>query len=227
MVFEKKKLEKTKRVCSRLKEARAAAKLSPAAVAQKTKIRPAYVRALEECRFDDIPYALIYQKHFIRRYAEVVGLPTPSLLQQFVLEDAPARPPLPRQKRRLPSRCQNLPALLKGMAVTVVVLGLLSYLGWQVHSIVTPPALAIFTPPDGYVTTQSDILIYGATAKEARVYLNGQEITTDGQGQFEKTVNLSPGINTLEISAKKRHGKISRSTRHVILKTAERLSFNH
>jgi len=226
MVFKKKKLEKTKRVCWRLKEAREAAKMSIADVTQKTKIRPAYIRALEECRFDDIPYALIYQKHFIRRYAEVVGLATPSLLQQFVLEEAPSHHNVPHPERVITSRLQNIPVLLKGMVVAVAALSLISYLGWQVHSIVTPPALAIFTPPDGYVTTQPGILIHGETAKEARVYLNGQEITTNGQGQFEETVNLSPGINTLEISAKKRHGKISRSTRHVILKTAERLSLN-
>lgn len=225
MVFQKKKLEKTKRVCLRLKEAREAAGISIAEVAQKTKIRPAYVRALEECRFTDIPYAVIYQKHFIRRYAEAIGLKAPGLLQQFTSEEAPAPA---RHSRPQPIRRwrQNLPALLKGISAALAVLGLISYLGWQVRSIVTPPALAVFTPPDGFVTTHPDLLIYGETAKEAQVYINGQKITTDREGQFKETLSLSPGINRLEITAKKRHGKTSQSTRHVILKVTERLTLN-
>lgn len=200
--------------------------MSIAAVAQQTKIRPAYVRALEECRFTDIPYAVIYQKHFIRRYAEAIGLKTPGLLQQFTVEEAPARPDQPQPIKRMSRRFQNLPALFKNLAVAMMVLGLISYLGWQVRSIVTPPALAVFTPPDGFVTTHPDLLIYGATVKEAQVSINGQKITTDREGQFKETLSLAPGINRLEITAKKRHGKTSQSTRHVILKTAERLTLN-
>lgn len=226
MVFQKKKLEKTKRVCWRLREARVAAGVSIAQVAQKTRIRPTYVRALEECRFADIPYAVIYQKHFLRRYAEAVGLPSSRLLQQFVLEEIPARGESKPRRERLVGRCQNLPILLKGLALAVVVLGLVGYLGWQVRSMITPPALAIFTPPDGYVTTHPGLLIYGETSPEALVFINGQKITTNDAGHFEETVNLSPGINTLEISAKKRHGKTSRLTRHVILKNSKRLTLN-
>ena len=226
--FAKKKLTKTKRVCLRLKEAREAAGLSLAELSVQTKISKKHLKALEECRFDDIPFAIIYQKNFVRCYAEAVGIPADVLLDQFLTEEA--KPKINTNigyKKIKKNRLQNLPLLLKAGMSMALVLTLVIYLGLQVRSIVRPPNLSIYAPRDGYVTTNSSVIVNGETGSEVHVYINGQEINTETDGRFEQILNLSPGINTLVISAKKRHGKITSQTRHVILKQDLQLSLGN
>lgn len=227
--FKKKKLNKTKRVCLCLKEARAAAEVSLDELARRTRISKKYLQALEECRFADIPYAPIYQKNFVRQYIEALALPTNTLLQQFIIEETP--PPIKPQPHPRPAigqkRLQNWPALLRLTSAALVIITLIGYLGLQVKSILEPPDLALHVPQNGYVTDIPRLIVQGQTDNEARVFINGQTIATNNRGQFKEVLDLSPGINTVVVSAKKRHGKTMAITRHVILKETQRFSLNH
>lgn len=225
MTFEKKKLTPPKRVCLRLKEARDAAKISLDELASRTKLNKRHLVALEECRFDDIPYAPIYQKNFIRSYAQAVGVAAEPLLEQFMIEENP----LPKKAAVVPvrhHRLQDFPYLLRTIAVASAVIIFFVYLGLQVKAIVDPPTLTLYTPEDGYVTANSTIVIRGQTEKESTVLLNGKEIQTNNSGLFQETVTLANGINTLTVSAHKRHGKEVSETRHVIVEEQQQFSLN-
>ena len=97
--FEKKQLDQVKRVCLCLKEARIKANVSLNDLAQKTKINKQHLMAIEECRFNDIPHATIYQKNFLKRYCLALGLPTEEILAQFVAEETLHQNPVPEQYR--------------------------------------------------------------------------------------------------------------------------------
>ena len=62
-----------------LRAAREARGLGIDDVAQGTRIRPAYVRALEEERFADLP-APVYVRGFLRNYATFLGLDAEELI---------------------------------------------------------------------------------------------------------------------------------------------------
>jgi len=53
------------------------------------------------------------------------------------------------------------------------------------------------------------------------VSVNGKDVGTNEKGVFEAQIDLSVGVNTLTIEAKKKHGKTTQEVRHVVLKASE------
>lgn len=222
-LFKRKPLTPIKRVCLRLKESREKQGMSLEELSKKTKISLHYLKALEDCRFNDLPHAEVYQKNFVRAYVQALGLSPEPFLRQYVSEEKV------KSKMKHPKKIikhhwlSNLPVLLRYGAVLLVFLSLVFYLGWQVKRIVEPPKLTLFSPPEGYITESSILLVQGETEKETRVYINGKEISNSEQGQFKEEIDLSPGVNTLTISVEKKHGKTTTVVRHVVLKEIEKL----
>lgn len=223
--FRKKKLKPTKRICLRLKEARESAGLTLEDVATKTKISKKHLMAIEACDFDTIPFAMIYKKNFIRRYAEALGADASECVSQFVSEEsAPISPSHPRKTIKSTS-FRNLPLVFRLLSVFLVGSLLVVYLGLQIKHIIEPPELVIFGPKDGFVTSEQKIHVYGQAEPNTTIRINGQVIARNGDATFEEGITLSPGINTLIISAQKKHGKTTSQTRHVIFKQAPRFSY--
>ena len=69
----------------RLKAAREAQGLSLSDVAQRTHVRRAYLEALEEGRFADLPED-VYSRNFVRLYAQCVGLAPEPLTESYLRE---------------------------------------------------------------------------------------------------------------------------------------------
>lgn len=224
--FEKKSLEAPKRVCLRLKECREARGMSMAELASRTRISERYLLALESCRFDDIPFGVIYQKNFIKRYAAALNLSPQDFLDQYLSEELRELPTAPVISLATRKRLPNFPALIRRVTLGVGVGVVIAYLGIQVKQSIEPPALALYSPPNGAVLSLPEVSIHGATAREARVFINNEPVITDGNGEFKEKIYISPGINTIVVSAKRKHGKTTTETRHVILKEAEQVSFN-
>jgi transcriptional regulator with XRE-family HTH domain len=217
--FKKKNLEPPKRVCLRLKEARLSCGMSLEQVSKKTKISKNFLEALEECRFDELPKAEIYQKNFVKKYVKALGVDPESFLEQYSSEECG------KNKKNIIScgevknnYLHNLPFFLRYGFVAVILMLLFFYLGLQVKNIIEPPKLLIYSPLEGYVTDELSVMVFGETNKEVKVSINGDEISTSEDGTFEEVVDLSEGVNTLLIEAQKKHGKTITEERHVILK---------
>ena len=94
---------------SSLREARLRQALDFPALEERTKIRPKYLRALEDERFDILP-APTYIKGFLRSYAEALGLDGQPFVDEYnsrfavgdeeVLVRATRRVPAPRSRDR-------------------------------------------------------------------------------------------------------------------------------
>ena len=94
---------------SSLREARLRQALDFPALEERTKIRPKYLRALEDERFDILP-APTYVKGFLRSYAEALGLDGQPFVDEYnsrfavgdeeVLVRATRRVPAPRSRDR-------------------------------------------------------------------------------------------------------------------------------
>lgn len=225
LAFQTKQLEPAKRVCIRLKEYREAGHISLSDLSEQTKISKKYLTAMEECRFDDIPFAHIYKKNFIKRYAEALRMDdVDELVNQFTEEEEPVieAPPEPTAMKQ--SRFQNFPSLWKYLIGFTMIALLASYLGLQIKRIVDPPSLTLISPLNGFITTDKFLTVQGSASTHAKVSINGQTIPNDGQGQFREVLPLSPGINTITISAQKKHGKATEQTFHVIAKEAQQFT---
>ena len=218
-LFEKKELPPGKRICIRLKEAREKSRFSLDELSSKTKISKKHLVALEECRFDDIPYAIVYQKNFIKKYAEILNLPIEDILNQFVLEEiGPDKKNDEVHNEINKKKFQNLPSFFR---ISIII-----YIGWQVQTLIKPPELTLFSPENGLVTTNYELTIHGQTNQESKIFVNGMEILSSGDGQFKEVITLSPGVNTIHISAKKKHGKTTELIRYVVFKSDKQLSYS-
>jgi len=226
--FHKKMLTPPKRVCLRLKAAREESKISLEELATKTKINKEYLKALEECRFEDLKHAEIYQKNFIKRYAEGIGADPYSFMNQFCEEETT------QDKKTIHPRtgCKsiylsNLPNILRYGLVCCGVGILLIYLGLQVKHIMEAPTLSVFTPSEGFITERNTIQIAGETQPEIKVSVNGAQIKNDENGYFQENITLSPGVNTIIVIAQNKHGKTTQDTRHIIYKDLQQFSLSN
>ncbi len=226
-VFKKKQLIKGKRVCLRLKSLRQSKGVSLEQLAQKTKLDKKLLSAMEECRFNELPSAAVYQKNFIKYYLKSLGVKPDSFIKQF-MEEEKIDPRIEHPKKSIRQNpLSRLPNILKFAAISFVVVVLVGYLGLQVKHIVQPPVLNVITPQDGYITDKSSVLLHGKTDKEVAVMVNGQQISNIENGEFEELVDLTPGVNTLTISAEKKHGKSTTIIRHVIYKENQLIGLAH
>lgn len=227
MSFTHKKLTPAKRVCLRLKGIREAAGVSIGEMCERTKLRKAYIHALESCAFHELPKGLVYQKNFIKLYLEALGIDPSNYIRQFLLEED-----VPENERAHPHtpfrsfHFHSLPSLIRQGALAAILFIAAWYLGWQIHTIVTAPRLQIYTPENGHITHEQRIAVRGSSEKETAVTVNGKTVIRSDEGLFQETVDLTPGVNTIIITATKKHGKTASDTRYVTYREPPAISLS-
>ncbi|MCX7779029.1 MAG: hypothetical protein N2259_02190 [Patescibacteria group bacterium] len=85
----------------------------------------------------------------------------------------------------------------------IVFLIIVVYLFFSLKSLFSPPEIIVYLPEDNYLTHEKMIKIKGRIKGEAIVTINDQIVTLN-QNSFEETLMLSPGINLIKISARKK-----------------------
>jgi transcriptional regulator with XRE-family HTH domain len=215
-----KNLEPLRRVGERLKKTREEQNLSLEDIFNLTRIPLKYLEAIEAGRFQQLPQAKAHRLAYVREYAEALHLNPASILYQFSQEAdlnnyAPVHPV--RVLKLWP--LNSLSNIFRHIAIGVLLIGFVSYLAWQVKGVLQPPKLYVYTPIDGYISNKLGALVQGETEKEVRLTVNGKEAMLNNQGKFELPIDLSNGINTITISAIKKHGKTTTVTRHIIVKS--------
>ncbi len=223
--FTKKNLQGEQRVCWRLRSIREARGLTIEALANHTKINKAYLLALEDCRFSDIPFSALYIKNFVKKYVLALGEDPEPFISQFCIEEldnVQVAPPAPKRNAWLfftawPSVVRNSLFGLAGLSVVF-------YLGLQVKDTISPPNLSLVGPDNGFIAYDNTIRLQGASEPATTVMINGQAIKSDEHGNFAEAIALTPGVNTIVVEAKKKHGKSTQTTRHIIYRESEHFS---
>lgn len=206
----------TDRVCFRLKQVRETKGMTIEALAAKTKIMKEYLVALEECRFADLKCSPLYQRQFIKKYLTALDVDPEPYLSQFCLEEMSVVEKHPSQNRH--HSFSNLPNLIRWGSVSIIAGLCLVYLGLQVRRTLEPPQLVLSSPEEGLILNNNNLAISGTTDPEVKVAINGQAVMSDELGRFNQAITLQPGINTVVITAEKKHGKTTRMTRHIIFR---------
>ena len=105
---------------SSLRDARARQGLDFPELEERTKIRPKYLRALEDERFDILP-APTYVRGFLRSYAEALGLDGQPFVDEYNSRFAVGEEEVPIRARRVPTQRRDR----GGRESRIVVLALL------------------------------------------------------------------------------------------------------
>jgi cytoskeletal protein RodZ len=102
------------------------------------------------------------------------------------------------------------------------------YVGFRYTKIIGRPSLAVLTPSENMVKIDYSPLVVAGTAPGSdEVRVNAELATLGTEGAWEKEIALTPGLNTIEVTAKKILGGETKVTRQVIYEPrpdAERLT---
>jgi len=193
-----------------LKAVRLAKNISYEAAEEATKIKLKYLKAMEEDDFA-VFSSPVYAQGFLKSYAQYLGFPYEPLIAQYKKEMGIAKAInkklFPPKQELRPSKIYITPATLFIILLAVVVIGVLAYIGYQVSGFAGAPYLVIESPNYGATVSQNTVTVAGKTLRGASLYINGQLLPIDNEGQFRQEVKLKEEENHILIAAVNRAGK--------------------
>jgi len=197
-------------------------KLSLEAASAATKISVKYLTALENGDYKNLPDG-VYARNFLREYCYYLKLDCKYLLESFKEEinlvkiEEKDRPVFSRQ---LPKRQYffSLPKVTRNIILLIAIILGFVYLGLRIEQVIAPYRLTIDFPPENYVTSERKITLTGQAEREARLFVNNQDVFSDETGRFSQEVNLKEGLNVITVKAKKKYGREATAVRQVLVK---------
>ena len=203
MLFKKRIFSQTENIFDDLAEIRKKRGISQETVSRKTKIPIKYIKALEGGSIKMLP-DILYTKNIIKKYLALFNIDPRPFIAGL---DMGRREKISPQKALNSQSLIVVPRLIKaGMAVLIVSL-LLIYLIYGINKIFSPPFIAIISPLDKQTVSDSSLVVRGRAEKDAKIFINDEQVILDKDNGFSKEVNLQKGLNSIKISGVKRYGK--------------------
>lgn len=189
-------------------------------ISRVTRIRGNFLQIIETDDYTKLPSGAV-ARGFIRNYSEYLGLNPENVLAVF------RRDFVENRQGQIVPRGMVEPAEKIGFwtpktsvlaVVSTIITIFIIYLFMQYRILTGPPELDITDPADKISTSQESVLVIGRTDPEATLLVNGQQVTLEKGGRFSFRVALSPGKNTINITAVAKSGKQATVSRQVSLK---------
>jgi len=158
--------------------------------ARELGIKSDFLRALEECRFEDLPEAVLAKGH-LRRYAEALGLDPEPLLAQY-----PVRPTFTPEDVVVPERRRGRPWLWLGLIGALLLLGLGVWWFLRPAAAAPEPAIELAAPEPPPPPPSDAELSVETVPPGATVWLDGFRL-----GSAPVSGRFSAGERTLRVEA--------------------------
>ena len=200
-------------------KARTALRLSIDDISNQIKIPIKYLSWLEEGDYEKLP-AEVYVRGFIIKYSQALSLNPEVLFNQYLAE-AGIFNKIRSKKNIIPvlksPKIVITPKLIAILASLIIFAGVLGYFGWQVYFLIRPPRLILDNPFSDLVTNGESQLLEGNAFGANILMINDKTVGLDSQGHFSEILNLSKGLNVIELKAKNSLGKETTLIRKIIL----------
>jgi len=189
-------------------------------VSKATKIRSAFLAAIEKGEYKKLPSGT-YVHGFVRNYARFLGLPEHEILALFkrgyaeekflkVLPDGFVRKDdFPLSKIKF---AQTFKVLI------LILIALVAYIIFQYRSAIFNPSLSVSSPKENSITSSQAILVIGKTDPNSTVFINNETASLDKDGNFKKTVNVFPGRAKITIKSVNNFNKTTILERQIEVK---------
>jgi cytoskeletal protein RodZ len=191
--------------------------LSIEELASRAGVRAPYIEAIEAGRYDRTP-GHTYVRGFLRSIAEALELSPDVVLARFDADPVGAAQPSnvsPTMRGIRQSRWSYRSVRI--VAFAAVILAIVVYFGFQVRGILAPPPLEVDSPAEDVAVTEPRITIHGTTEPEVTVQVNGQDVQVDRIGNFQETIDLQTGVNTLTVTASRKRWRTTTVIRRVLV----------
>lgn len=216
-LFTPKKLINGEGFGEKLRQARRFKNLKLEDIAQKINISGRYLNALEEENLDNLPSG-VYQKNFLKEYANYLGLDAAELIKELEAGPENRAADNPFSKKILKkSKFLVFPKVIRNSLIALGVLVCFLYLIFYFQNIISAPKLIITQPEKNILTKETSLEIKGLTEKEAEVKINGELVLNNNNGVFSKTINLKKGLNNIIIKAQKKYSREQKAARQILV----------
>lgn len=201
----------------KLKLSREQKNISLEEAAKYLRIRKEYLIALENDQYDQLPSGL-YGKQFLKKYCRLLKLSYKNCLAASPLADSddgvdPFSKKIPRA-----SNFFVFPKLARNIFLISLFLIFVVYFLFYIKQLSSPPKLIIEYPETNLVTSSYSVNVQGQSEAETEIIINGSTVMSAQDGSFNKNIQLKSGLNTINISAKKKHGKAVNVQRQILVK---------
>jgi len=208
------------RLGQRLREVRIGKGISLEEVSRATKIKIAFLSAIEDGMYEKLPSSS-YAQGFVKNYVQFLGFSEREAMALFrrefdekrifkVLPDGLVSPHEFHPSKRI---FQQTTIIV--LSVFVVLIG---YIFFQNRYVFINPPLEVITPIENAVLDTTRVMVSGRTDQNASVFVNGEPAFIDKDGSFQKNVTFFSGKETLEVTAVNRFGKETKVKRHIEIK---------
>jgi len=190
-------------------------------LAQLTGVSERFLKLLSEERYDKLP-ATPYVHGYIIKIGDVLNMNGEELWQEYQKHSDVIRGS--GEHDRLPeNRFTQIKINKKIIAIAGIVLIVLVYIAFRIPTFLGKPTLSIDIENNTVVST-STLVITGATNPKNELTINNETLYPDTDGNFTKTIELSPGFNTFTFKVKKLLGGEEILVRQIFFKTSSSAS---
>jgi len=195
-----------------LRNARIEKRLSYEEVESATKIRIKFLEAIESEKWQQLPKGP-YVLGFLKSYALYLELPYKEIERNYKRE-INTKESLKKEKKIITEKKELrfpkifiTPTILATGLLAVIVIGVVGYIIYQILGFASAPYILIKSPQNGIIVSEPSLFVEGKTQKSASLYLNGQLLGIDFEGDFKQEIKLKEGSNSINITAINKGGK--------------------
>lgn len=176
---------------------------------KQTNIQRKYLEALERGEYHNLPEP-VYTRNFIRMYAVALGADEKYFLELYEEESgqcdliSPSQLPVQKVRRTYITSWNHW---VKFSTIGAIALFIAVYIGWQMTAVFSAPHLDVTSPASNSVSTEPQIQVSGKVNRESTVVINGQQVPLDANLNFQSSVLLSPGVNSIKVQATSRYSR--------------------
>ena len=210
------KSENKKNLAEFLKEKRQSKNLSLDKLSDLTKIQVYHLEALEAGQFEKLP-PLVYRAGIFKRLAKFLDVDKSEIIRMYKQEVQTVE--IASYNGNIIKTKQNSYFVLtqRKLAIFLGILFLIllsAYLYYQFKFLVGPPNLAV-DPKVDMVIQQESLTVKGKTDSGVYLTINGENVYVASDGSFSKEVQLTSGINVIEVKAVNNFEKSTKIVRQI------------
>jgi len=208
-----------KTVGETLKEARVKKRYSKKKIAKITKIKEEFVEAIEGQNWDKLPEFAVVQG-FVKSIAHALGLADKQAVA-LLRRDYPPKEVSVNPKPDVGEKFRWSPKTTFLLGVGMIILFVLSYLGFEYFKFISPPRLEVIKPEENMQVENDVVNVEGKTDADATIKINNQPVIVEEDGTFSAEIEISQNTEEIVVIAVSRSGKETYVRRNIEPKVSE------
>lgn len=192
-------------VSSYLREEREKKKYSYPWLEDKTKIKKAFLVAIENGNWNTLPEFPVLIG-FVRNIATTLGADANKAVA-LLRRDYPPKQLKINPKPDVSKDFSWGPKATFLLGVSVIILLVFGYLTYQYITFTRPPYLEVISPQENEVLKQGKIIVSGKTVFDATVIVNNQSVLVSEDGTFGADLEVNINTKEIKVVAASRAGK--------------------